>query len=139
MIRVICSLILFISSVIHGGWGNWDNVGNCSRTCGRGVRTRSRKCDNPLPQHGGSHCSGASYESEICNENDWVKKSIISSSQLNASLFKILSTKLTSKIPEIFNKHNDRELITMLQKSESRKATILVMKTKGRVGLTLNL
>ena len=58
--------MFFIVADIDGGWGIWDSYSKCSNTCGNGVRTRSRKCDKPIPQNGGSYCSGLSYESETC-------------------------------------------------------------------------
>ncbi|KAK3584782.1 hypothetical protein CHS0354_021242 [Potamilus streckersoni] len=36
---------LFI--VVQGGWGEWGSWTSCSRTCGRGIMYRQRKCDNP--------------------------------------------------------------------------------------------
>uniref|UniRef100_A0A674DSG0 ADAM metallopeptidase with thrombospondin type 1 motif 2 n=1 Tax=Salmo trutta TaxID=8032 RepID=A0A674DSG0_SALTR len=50
-----------------GGWGTWSNFGSCSRTCGGGVRFRTRQCDNPIPANGGRTCYGNSYEFQLCN------------------------------------------------------------------------
>lgn len=30
-----------------GGWGSWSKLGSCSRSCGTGVRFRTRQCNNP--------------------------------------------------------------------------------------------
>ncbi|OWK13609.1 ADAMTS3 [Cervus elaphus hippelaphus] len=30
-----------------GNWGSWTKFGSCSRTCGTGVRFRTRQCNNP--------------------------------------------------------------------------------------------
>ncbi|XP_059846301.1 A disintegrin and metalloproteinase with thrombospondin motifs 2-like isoform X1 [Hypanus sabinus] len=53
-----------------GNWGSWSRFGSCSRTCGIGVRFRTRQCDNPLPSNGGRECSGLSYEYQLCNIED---------------------------------------------------------------------
>lgn len=31
-----------------GNWGPWTKFGSCSRTCGTGVRFRTRQCNNPM-------------------------------------------------------------------------------------------
>lgn len=30
-----------------GGWGSWSKLSSCSRSCGTGVRLRTRQCNNP--------------------------------------------------------------------------------------------
>ncbi|KAM4678597.1 A disintegrin and metalloproteinase with thrombospondin motifs 2-like [Discoglossus pictus] len=53
-----------------GNWGQWSKFGSCSRTCGTGVRYRTRNCDNPHPSNGGRSCVGPTYELELCNSED---------------------------------------------------------------------
>ncbi|KAI1238724.1 hypothetical protein IHE44_0013465 [Lamprotornis superbus] len=33
-----------------GHWGPWTKFGSCSRTCGTGVRFRTRQCNNPITE-----------------------------------------------------------------------------------------
>ncbi|XP_069826490.1 A disintegrin and metalloproteinase with thrombospondin motifs 2-like isoform X1 [Dendropsophus ebraccatus] len=58
-----------------GNWGQWSKFGSCSRTCGTGVRYRTRSCDNPHPSNGGRSCTGPSYELELCNTEECEKDS----------------------------------------------------------------
>ncbi|XP_040218263.1 A disintegrin and metalloproteinase with thrombospondin motifs 14 isoform X1 [Rana temporaria] len=53
-----------------GGWGSWSRFGSCSRTCGGGVRSRSRQCNNPPPAYGGRDCPGPTYEYQMCNNEE---------------------------------------------------------------------
>ncbi|XP_075361500.1 A disintegrin and metalloproteinase with thrombospondin motifs 14 isoform X2 [Mycteria americana] len=53
-----------------GSWSSWSKFSSCSRTCGGGVRSRSRSCDNPPPAYGGRHCPGATYEYQVCNAEE---------------------------------------------------------------------
>ena len=55
------------ATVVHGGWSDWGSWGGCSKTCGSGTQTRTRRCDNPEPGPGGDPCSGSSTESRTCN------------------------------------------------------------------------
>ncbi|XP_053766522.1 A disintegrin and metalloproteinase with thrombospondin motifs 2 isoform X3 [Desmodus rotundus] len=50
-----------------GNWGSWSTFGSCSRTCGTGVKFRTRQCDNPHPANGGRTCSGLGYDFQLCN------------------------------------------------------------------------
>ncbi|XP_060055680.1 A disintegrin and metalloproteinase with thrombospondin motifs 14 isoform X3 [Erinaceus europaeus] len=53
-----------------GGWSSWTKFGSCSRSCGGGVRSRSRSCDNPPPAYGGRLCSGPMFQYQICNSDE---------------------------------------------------------------------
>eukprot|EP00062_Callorhinchus_milii_P018849 gi/632972737/ref/XP_007902806.1/ PREDICTED: A disintegrin and metalloproteinase with thrombospondin motifs 14-like [Callorhinchus milii] len=53
-----------------GSWGSWTKFGSCSRTCGGGVRFRSRQCSNPQPAYGGRDCPGLNHEYQVCNSDD---------------------------------------------------------------------
>nr|XP_014342845.1 PREDICTED: SCO-spondin [Latimeria chalumnae] len=50
-----------------GNWSEWSPWTDCTRTCGEGVRTRNRLCDNPPPSKGGDYCEGPSTESQSCH------------------------------------------------------------------------
>lgn len=60
---VLCELVY---CPINGSWSDWGNWLPCSATCGTGLRSRERECNNPSPQHGGQYCTGQTTESEIC-------------------------------------------------------------------------
>lgn len=51
---------------VHGGWSKWSNWTECSVTCGSGVVTRDRHCNNPEPAAGGKHCNGTNKERKSC-------------------------------------------------------------------------
>ena len=51
---------------VDGGWSSWSTFTSCSVTCGAGVMTRTRSCDNPLPLHNGKMCSGYPQEEAVC-------------------------------------------------------------------------
>lgn len=55
---------------IDGGWGDWDEYGPCSRTCGGGVQWSTRECDAPRPLHGGKYCNGQRTRFRSCNTQE---------------------------------------------------------------------
>lgn len=56
---------------IDGGWGGWMSYGECTRTCGGGVKFRSRQCNNPEPQYFGNPCKGSSRgHFKLCNTRE---------------------------------------------------------------------
>lgn len=52
---------------VDGGFTNWGNFGDCDKSCGSGVKRRTRTCSNPPPAHGGKNCEGPVDEVEECN------------------------------------------------------------------------
>ena len=54
---------------MDGGFSKWSVFSACSKTCGGGTMTKTRKCDNPAPANGGKNCMGALSVTEPC-KND---------------------------------------------------------------------
>ena len=52
---------------VDGGFSPWGEFSECDKTCGSGVRKRSRTCTNPPPANGGKDCEGPLTEEEKCN------------------------------------------------------------------------
>ncbi|XP_059145188.1 A disintegrin and metalloproteinase with thrombospondin motifs 1-like [Physella acuta] len=53
---------------VNGGWSAWSpDWSSCSRSCGGGVRSKTRTCDNPRPRFGGKECEGPSVKTNLCN------------------------------------------------------------------------
>lgn len=55
---------------IDGQWGNWENYGECSRTCGGGIKKKFRECNNPPPQNGGNYCVGERVKYKNCGTKE---------------------------------------------------------------------
>ena len=54
--------------IVDGGWSSWT-YGPCSKTCGGGTQTLTRKCDNPAHDCGGMECSGLAITQNTCNDH----------------------------------------------------------------------
>lgn len=56
---------------IDGNYTAWSKWSECSVTCGRGSRNRSRECTNPSPQYGGKDCNvlGPANDIQECNKS----------------------------------------------------------------------
>ncbi|XP_065724209.2 A disintegrin and metalloproteinase with thrombospondin motifs 7 isoform X1 [Drosophila suzukii] len=55
-------------AAVNGGWGDWSEWSECSRSCGGGVSTQKRECDNPVPANGGVFCIGERKRYKICRK-----------------------------------------------------------------------
>ncbi len=51
-----------------GGWSDWTAWTKCSRSCGTGTQSRTRKCNNPRPSGGGLPCIGIPLQLQLCND-----------------------------------------------------------------------
>ncbi|WAR30079.1 MLP-like protein, partial [Mya arenaria] len=47
-----------------GHWSIWEIWGGCDVTCGKGIKSRSRTCNNPPPAGGGFDCVGSTAETD---------------------------------------------------------------------------
>ncbi|XP_031551901.1 hemicentin-1-like [Actinia tenebrosa] len=51
---------------VNGRWSGWSKWSRCSKTCGYGLKYRTRSCTNPRPSYGGRRCYGISRQSQKC-------------------------------------------------------------------------
>ena len=59
------NLIFFF--LVNGGWSQWQSWSECSVRCGRGIRKKTRLCNNPSPLNGGQTCQGLSVMKDECS------------------------------------------------------------------------
>ncbi|XP_023235428.1 A disintegrin and metalloproteinase with thrombospondin motifs 6-like [Centruroides sculpturatus] len=52
---------------VDGNWSPWTEWSICSRTCGGGIESSRRYCDNPSPMYGGKFCTGERMRYRSCN------------------------------------------------------------------------
>lgn len=52
---------------VDGSWSYWGPWEGCSSTCGIGLQSRFRKCDNPPPSSNGRLCLGDAKDVGLCN------------------------------------------------------------------------
>ena len=62
-VKIFFLFILLFVFVVNGGYSDWGQYGDCSKSCGGGKQTRKRTCTNPPPSHDGKDCSGLGLDS----------------------------------------------------------------------------
>ncbi|XP_035382028.1 A disintegrin and metalloproteinase with thrombospondin motifs 12 [Electrophorus electricus] len=62
-----CVIVGKLPETVNGGWGQWSTWSHCSRTCGSGVQSAERECNQPKPEFGGKYCTGERKRYRICN------------------------------------------------------------------------
>ena len=76
--------LIFVRTV-NGNWGAWTQWSTCSLSCGGGSRKRSRRCDNPPPSSGGTHCPGDDHQIDYCNKEECPGKCLFGKMRFNGS------------------------------------------------------
>ncbi|XP_058230683.1 A disintegrin and metalloproteinase with thrombospondin motifs 12 isoform X2 [Hemibagrus wyckioides] len=69
-----CVVVGKLPETVNGGWGQWSTWSHCSRTCGSGIQSADRECDEPKPAFGGKYCTGERKRYRLCNTAVCVKK-----------------------------------------------------------------
>ena len=54
----------------NGGYSDWTSWSECSKSCGGGVKTRSRSCTNPSPSATGEDCMHLGMNEELASCNN---------------------------------------------------------------------
>lgn len=57
-----------LACVVAGNWGSWLPWSQCSETCGKGMQSRIRLCNNPPPAFDGPQCEGSDTQTQVCKE-----------------------------------------------------------------------
>ena len=65
--RVAVRYVCFVP--VNGGYDQWSAWSSCTKTCEGGVQSRSRLCNDPVPDQDGLPCVGPSRETRDCNED----------------------------------------------------------------------
>lgn len=100
---------------IHGGWSEWSSWGECSKTCGRGLKVRKRFCNNPAVKHNGNTCEGENVEYEECKvkvcSNFNIRKQLnYDSEDYDASTELVEFEMIENKQPKLFKFSSHREV-----------------------------
>ncbi|XP_060607887.1 semaphorin-5A-like [Ruditapes philippinarum] len=57
-----------------GGWSTWTSWTACTASCGSGIKSHYRDCNNPMPSVGGRLCTGLQHEVTSCNQKNCPRK-----------------------------------------------------------------
>ena len=105
MILLTCKLYyMIIFHSVNGGWSSWSDFGQCSVTCGIGLKTQHRTCTNPAPAFGGTQCDGDQHQDSICLNVPCMSKHEIRSNISQKTCPKFLVTGCYGCSPGVFQK-----------------------------------
>lgn len=63
---ILCKLILY-GYAVDGGWSEWDDISNCSSSCGVAFKEQKRFCSEPPTSCGGVPCTGSDHRIALCD------------------------------------------------------------------------
>ena len=58
---------IYTNTIVNGRWGKWGAFTKCTKSCGGGIRKRTRRCNNPSTENGGQFCPGDAVQEQPCN------------------------------------------------------------------------
>ncbi|XP_068709752.1 cartilage matrix protein-like [Montipora foliosa] len=95
---------------VDGGFSEWLDWRECSKTCGDGTKSRERECTNPKPQGKGKPCEGDNEEVTQCNMQECFKDCdkkmdvailVDSSSSVRRGNFEVVKTFIEKLVEEM--------------------------------------
>merc|ERR1711962_1284002 len=118
---------------VDGNWGAWGACSSCSKTCGTGIKTRSRECDDPAPVGLGEDCVGDSSETALCNTESCtdgeytVTSEMTFSSGVTEANFDSIKSDLIAALASVLGVAESS--ISLSLKSDLRSSSIIVVVT----------
>ena len=92
---------------VNGAYSAWSQWSACSKTCGKGTRTRERSCSNPVPRNGGRDCSelgprsqSQECEVEACAVGSYGKRQSIYFSVVTPHMILLIITMCNGRSPQ---------------------------------------
>ena len=61
-------VLIFSAQGFQEKWGNWVAWSECSKSCGGGSKTRTRKWEKPPVNGAINDCTGPKLETRSCND-----------------------------------------------------------------------
>ena len=57
------------ATAVNGDWTDWGSWGECSSSCGEGIKSRRRSCTAPSPMGSGKDCVGDATSNQACTKS----------------------------------------------------------------------
>ena len=60
---VICNVL----ATVDGGWSEWEDISECTASCGPSLKEQNRSCSEPSTSCGGLPCIGNDHRFTLCD------------------------------------------------------------------------